>query len=108
MAKKKVEKVDMNKRTAQFRETNPSEFNASEYEYIYKVNRTSGEISLYKGGKEIPNDIQTQFGGLGQPDNVIKPPWDTYELEWLLKLMGGKHMIGSGWGRLHKISHLRN
>jgi len=85
MAKKKVKKVDMNKRTAQFRETNPNEFNASEYEYIYKVNRTSGEISLYKGGKEIPNDIQTQFGGLGQPDNVIKPPWDTYELEWLLK-----------------------
>ena len=69
-----------------FKEVGLDNFNFSQNQFIYKIDRKTGEIELEKGGREIPaeidNYIRDEFGAIG---NVIKPPWNTYELEWMLK-----------------------
>lgn len=83
-AKKKTKKKIING-TAQFDEMSPENFKFKESQFIYKVHRQTGEITLLKSGRELPLDIKNQFDITGAAGNVIKPPWDTYELEWLIR-----------------------
>jgi len=92
--------------TKQFKEIPPNDFKFDSSQFIYKIDRDNGEIELMKSGREMPLDVKTQFGVLGDDDNnIIKPNWDTYELEWLIRFnhthrrcMELKAMIICGFG----------
>lgn len=93
-------------KTKEFEEIGLKDFNFSEHPYVYNIHRETGEIKLEKAGREIPLDI-TNFMNqeFGDTSNVIRPSWDTYELEWLIRhnhthrrCMELKALLLSGFG----------
>ena len=62
------------------KETKPVDL--SEYSFVYEWNLDKGTINLLKS--EIPSAVNNYYTSVfGSTNEIIKPNWDPYELEWL-------------------------
>ena len=70
------------KKVAKQKETNAVDF--SKLRYIYEYDVKKGKINLLNHEMPAGTSHYLNGFGFGQNADVVRPNWDTYELEWLL------------------------